>query len=244
MSTFHCGIKSGRPGSATDHSRYIAREKKYSLRPSAGDLVENWTANLPEWAKNADHFWKTADSEERANGAAYREWVIALPNELTPEQRKMLVTDITQRLVGSKPHQAAIHDKTAALGEVPQPHVHIMFSDRCDDGIERSPKQYFRRYNPKRPELGGCRKDSGGKHPCVLSEELKAQRKAVADLTNDRLEQFGHGSRVDHRSNELRGINKEPQRHLGPARVRLLTAETHDAIHSSVRTETEPPKKV
>ena len=232
MSTFHCSIKSGGPGSATDHSRYIAREKKYSQKPCAADLVETWSENLPEWAKNPDHFWKTADRQERANGAAYREWVIALPNEFTPKQQKSLVRDITNKLMESKPHQVAIHNKTAALGMVLQPHVHIMFSDRCDDGIQRSPEQYFRRYNPKRPELGGCRKDSGGKHPCVLSEELKAKRKTVADLTNARLEEFGHASRVDHRSNEVRGIIEEPQTHLGPARVRRLKAQTHEAIQS------------
>jgi hypothetical protein len=235
MSTFHCRIKSGKPGSSTDHSRYIARERKYSLEASESDLVEKWSGNLPPWAKNADQYWKTADKQERVNGAAYRELVIALPNELTPAQRTALVSDITRHLVGSKPFQLAIHDKEASLGGVSQPHAHIMFSDRCCDGIQRPPEQYFRRYNAKRPELGGCKKDSGGKHPSVLSEELKDMRKTVADLINARLEEFGHSSRVDHRSNVVRGIKEEPQRHLGPAKVRRLKQQADAAGHDSAK---------
>lgn len=235
MSTFHCRIKSGKPGSATDHARYIARERKYSLEASESDLVEKWSGNLPKWAENADDYWKMADKEERVNGAAYRELVIALPNELTPEQRKTLVTDITQQLVGSKTYQAAIHDKVASLGGVRQPHAHLMFSDRCCDGIQRPPEQYFRRYNPQRPELGGCKKDSGGKHPSVLGEELKDMRKTVADLTNARLEEYGHASRVDHRSNVVRGIKDEPQRHLGPAKVRRLKQQADAARQDSTK---------
>nr|WP_315232894.1 MobA/MobL family protein [uncultured Albidiferax sp.] len=172
MSTFHCRIKSGKPGSATDHARYIARERKYSLEASESDLVEKWSGNLPGWAKNADQFWKTADKQERVNGAAYREWVIALPNELTPEQRKTLMTDIAKHLVGSKTYQAAIHDREASLGGVSQPHGHLMYSDRCCDGIQRPPEQYFGRYNAKRPELGGCKKDSGGKHASRRVESM------------------------------------------------------------------------
>ncbi|MGK3681354.1 hypothetical protein ACSLOD_28105, partial [Escherichia coli] len=41
-----------------------------------------------EWARdNPSHFWQAADQFERANGSTYRELEIALPRELTPEQR-------------------------------------------------------------------------------------------------------------------------------------------------------------
>ncbi|MCI3049250.1 hypothetical protein ML378_26340, partial [Escherichia coli] len=42
-----------------------------------------------------------------------------------------------------------------------QPHAHIMMSQRVNDGIERTPEQYFRRYNARYPERGGAKKDSG-----------------------------------------------------------------------------------
>ena len=39
-----------------------------------------------------------------------------------------------------------------------QPHVHLMFNERLQDGIERDPEQYFKRYNSKNPERGGLKK--------------------------------------------------------------------------------------
>ena len=39
-----------------------------------------------------------------------------------------------------------------------QPHVHLMFNERLQDGIERDPEQYFKRYNSKNPERGGAKK--------------------------------------------------------------------------------------
>ena len=39
-----------------------------------------------------------------------------------------------------------------------QPHVHLMFNERLQDGIERDPEQYFKRYNSKNSERGGAKK--------------------------------------------------------------------------------------
>ena len=33
-----------------------------------------------------------------------------------------------------------------------------MFNERLQDGIERDPEQYFKRYNSKNPERGGAKK--------------------------------------------------------------------------------------
>lgn len=45
-----------------------------------------------KWAEHAPaYFWKAADEFERVNGATYREIEIALPRELTPDQRRELV---------------------------------------------------------------------------------------------------------------------------------------------------------
>ncbi len=86
-----------------------------------------------------------------------------------------------------------------------QPHAHIMFSDRTPDGIERVPSQHFKRYNPRNPEHGGCKKDRGGREPSVLKNELVSRRESWADLQNEFLEANGHAARVDHRSNKDRG---------------------------------------
>ena len=54
----------------------------------------------------------------------------------------------------------AIH-RVGADGE--NPHAHLMYSERGNDGIERRAEQWFRRYNGKPPETGGARKSRAAK---------------------------------------------------------------------------------
>ena len=42
-------------------------------------------------------------------------------------------------------------------------HAHLIFSERTNDGIERSAAQWFKRYNAKEPEKGGARKTTATK---------------------------------------------------------------------------------
>lgn len=99
--------------------------------------------------------------------------------------------------IPAKPFQVVIHAPMASLGGGAQPHAHAMYSDRIDDGIERVPEQHFRRFNAKNPELGGCRKDSGGKDRVELREEVKRLRERWANVQNDALARYGHATRVD-----------------------------------------------
>jgi hypothetical protein len=226
MATYHFSIKSGKRGKAQNHAVYIAREGKHSKDQIESDLIAKSSGNLPAWANdNPVEFWKAADKHERINGAAYRELEVALPSELTDEQNLKLVQELIKLEIQDKPYQFAIHAPKAALGEVDQPHAHIMFSDRLADGIERKPEQHFKRYNPRDPSRGGCKKDSGGKEKAVLKNELLTIRENWAELQNQALAEHGHDARVDHRSNKQRGITKPAERHLGQAGVKLMTAE-------------------
>lgn len=231
MASFHHRIKSGKKGSATDHGAYIARQGKH--RKKEEDLVATDYGNMPGWAQgDATLFWKASDKYERANGAVYREHEIALPEELTLEQQKELFRQLVPALVRNKPFQYAIHAPDAALGSGTNAHVHLMYSDREDDGIERSPEQTFRRYNAKHPEQGGRRKDSGGKNSMELRDQMIATRKKCADIQNATLEKYGHAARVDHRTLKAQGIDRAPEHHLGQARIRGMSKgerEEYDA---------------
>ncbi|WP_019139876.1 MobA/MobL family protein [Noviherbaspirillum massiliense] len=221
MASFHHRIKSGKKGTAADHAAYIARQGKHSQRE---DLVCTGYGNMPKWAENApSSFWKTADRHERANGAVYREHEIALPDELTRDQQKELVDELIAALVGDKPFQFAIHAPSSALGGASNTHLHLMYADRMQDGIERSPEQTFSRYNGKHPDLGGCRKDSGGKNSLVLRNEVIETRRKCAELQNVALAKHGHAARVDHRTLKQQSINRMPEQHLGPARIRNMS---------------------
>ena len=229
MASYHCTVKVGAKGSGGSHSDYISREGKYSKENARRyeDLDSTGSGNMPAWAEhNPAHFWQAADEHERANGAVYREIEIALPRELTPEQNRALVADfIAQELGDRHAYQWAIHRPKAALEGKEQPHAHIMYSERTRDGIDRDPAQYFKRYNAKAPERGGCRKDSAG-----TEERLQATRERWANVQNKHLERYGHADRVTHLSLKDQGIDREPEKHLGPKRVHKMAEADISAL--------------
>jgi hypothetical protein len=232
MASYHLTARIGTKGKAGSHGEYISRDGKYKGRERYEDLEATGAGNMPKWAEqNPAHFWKAADEHERANGSSYREFEIALPRELTPDQRRELVAEfVAQEIDDRHAYQWAIHTPKAALEGDKQPHAHIMYNERKLDGIERDPAQYFKRYNAKRPELGGCQKVSGGKTAAALKEGLLAERQRWADLQNKHLERYGHSARVDHRSLEAQGIGRDPERHLGGIRVRQLDDQGREIL--------------
>lgn len=211
-------MKVGKAGKAGPHAAYIAREDQYKRRLETGEKLEAKEAgNMPAWAKdNPQEFWKAADAFERANGTTYREMEIALPRELSPPERAELVREWVGQEIGSKhAYQWAIHNPTAA-DDQEQPHVHLMFSERQIDGIDRDPGQYFKRYNAKNPEKGGARKGYGDNAGKTLTakeraEDLKVIRSRWEAMCNKHLERAGHGQRIDMRSYAERGIAVAPE---------------------------------
>lgn len=238
MASFHIAMKNGkRTGSS--HAQYITREGKYSRGEKAEELVAKEHGNMPAWAQdNPQDYWKAADEFERVGGRSYTEFEIDLPNELTPDQREQLVKDFVKQQFGNDfTYTWAIHEKPATLEPDKQnPHAHIMFSERRNDGIERSREQYFRRANSKKPELGGVKKD-----PEWHRRDKPAEvRKQWAEMQNRALEREGYEIRVDHRTladqredalqrGDLRAaalLDRAPEKHLGPRRA--ADPQNHD----------------
>lgn len=231
MASFHLSIKNGKKGKAANHSAYIAREGKYGRDGKGEDLQLRQHGNLPSWAGDQPAvFWRAADKFERSNGTAYVELEFALPAELAPDQRSELVHEFAAKVCGNKPYEFAIHAPEAALGKVSQPHAHLMINNRVPDAVERRPELHFRRYNAVHPELGGCRKDSGGRHRGKMKELATSIRATFSDIQNQYLEKYGHPDRVDHRSYRTRGIDKVPERHLGHARIKQMSEEAVAAL--------------
>lgn len=227
MASYRAELKSGKKGSAAQHSRYDTRTgKKYEEKE---DLLAFEYGNFPEWSPDHLTFWKNADKYERSNAAAYREWIISLPNEFDVNANIRLGREMVAALVGDRPWQMALHGPEGELTGIPNPHIHVMFSDRAPDGIARTPQQYFSRYNSKHPERGGCRKLSGGQTRQQMREELIADRKTIADIQNQALTQAGLDIQVDHRSLRDQGIDRKPGVHLGPAKVKRMTREAREA---------------
>lgn len=212
MALARLSVGVGKKGKAAPHAQYIAREGKYTKPISHLEKLEfTGQGNMPKWAeKDPNFFWQMSDEYERSNGSAYREHVIALPRELTPEQRHDLVRDWIEKEIGEKhAYQYAIHNPPALDGEE-QPHCHLMFSERTIDGIVRDPEQYFKRYNAKSPNNGGAKKANTGMKPAQRKVDLKAQRDRWEQTCNTHLERAGSKQRINMKSYKDRGSSYKP----------------------------------
>jgi hypothetical protein len=199
--------------SALAKAQYLQREGRYERVP---DRVEYATSrNLPSFAAgDAVAYWEAADVYERANARLFKEVEFALPIELEPSERQQLAESFAEQLLAGEklPYTLAIHE-----GRGHNPHCHVLISERVNDGVEREPSQWFRRWNAREPDLGGARKTEALKP----REWLERVREQWADFANQALERGGHLERVDHRSLEAQGIDRVPQIHLGPNLVRM-----------------------
>lgn len=223
MAIYHLRSTSAKAhtGRAIRHGQYIRRAGLYADR---NDLAAYEYGNLPAWANDDPaEFWRAADTYEGKTWRAYREFEVALPVELSREQHIELVRHFVKEQFGNKHgYEWSIHNNDKG-----NPHAHIMFSERMADEIERDRERYFKRSNSKNPERGGCKKQEGwnvGKGQRV--EPLMEARARWADLQNMHLERAGELARVDHRSLEAQGIEREPQIHVGP-----VTAQS-EQIHA------------
>lgn len=208
MATAHFSVKIGKSGKAEAHAKYICRLEKYSKKNAKIEkleLVEH--GNMPTWAKNDPlKFWSAADTYERKNGSTYREYEIALPRELSENQRQNLVKKFIEQELKNKVYSVAIHTPRALDGGE-QPHLHLMFSERLLDGIERDPSLFFKRYNKKKPVAGGAKKDNTGKDAATRARELKELRERWEIACNAALQAAGYDERIDMRSYKERGLD-------------------------------------
>ncbi|HEY4214480.1 MAG TPA: MobQ family relaxase [Steroidobacteraceae bacterium] len=153
----------------------------------------------PEWAKNREQLWSAAEeAEKRRNSTVAREFEIALPAELNAQEREALARGFARELVERHGFAAdvAIHAPHRE-GDQRNHHAHILVTTRRL-GAEG--------FTEKTRELD--EKNSG---------EVVYWRGRWADLQNEYLKTHGQAARVDHRSLENQGIEREPTWHKGPA---------------------------
>ena len=235
MATYHLSLKNGKVGTAEQHADYILREGRYSGGKRAEELVYK-DANLPHWAMSASVFFACADKYERANGRAYTEFEIALPNELTHKENEKLVNDfITTHIGNNKVWAYAIHSKPATFDDSQeQIHAHIMICERIvDDEMAKakSPSKFFKRYNAKNPKNGGYQKDRRFSGYTESKDNLKLIRQSWEDMVNAEYKTHGIDKVVSCKTlkaqrdiaaetgdeDMVEFLNRTPQEHLGPA---------------------------
>lgn len=219
------------------HAEYINREKDFARQEflrKHGQCV--YKANkLPKWAKgNPSEFFKSADVYGRKNKASYREFELALQEELTLEQNIEIVNTILNNCeyFQDKYYAVAIHDKQAALDSNKQQiHCHIMVSDKMIDDIEktneRPPEQFFKTYCRVNTDKGGAKvdryfsKDNFGKN-------LTHFRKYYCDVTNAIFRKYGIDKTIDYKS--LKMQREEALRNGDYVRAEILNRPAEQYI--------------
>ena len=261
---YHCSLtdsnqqkaKGGR--TASEEARYLEegnKSKEEAIYLEAGndnkknrrdDLAYIESGNIPKWSeqeaiKNNSkaniEFFKAADKLEPPGHVTHRVLKIALPEELTLNQNINLVKEFMKdNRLDDRPYTFAIHIKPGELSPNNiNTHVHIMFSDRKIDGIERSKEQFFKQYRPKNPDKGGCKKDNrfSQRHQSARTAELIKIRKSLERKINEHYLNNGYDyfvssdrkenilkkalERSDQRTADLAAI--PAQKHLGAKRA-------------------------
>ena len=154
--------------------------------------------DAPDWTQDRNQLWNRAErAEKRKDAQLAREIEIALPHELTPQQREWLVKDFAREAFVRKGYAVdiAIHapDKNS---DDRNHHAHIMVTMRTLGGDGFAAK--------KDPSMN-------------RREQLGEWREQWAHLANRHLERHGHEARIDHRSLKQQGIEREAGIHLGYA---------------------------
>ncbi len=195
-------------GDASQFRRYLERDGDQGK----DDLVASGSAHLPRWAKDGAHFFAMADTYERPGWVVARHLQVALPRELSPAARLELADDIREVTVGRFAHVWAIHEPEARDGSGAQPHMHILFSPRREDGVlDRTPAQWFAKAasQGQDPLQGGVRKDRAWNTKGLLYDI----RAAVALLTNAALAREGVLLAVSDKSLAAQGLSRDPARY-------------------------------
>ena len=235
---------------SASHYEYISRESAFAKR---GDCIFR-SHQLPKWAKdNPKKFFHAADKYEGEKNRRYVEIEFSLPNELTTlEQYKKIIDKFLENHLSDHYYAYAIHEKIGTMSnEQRHPHVHIMFSERLIDEVEkireRSPENYF-----KYP----ARKKTDGNEPTF---EEKFQRGAPRDrkwtlnsshtteiradfakIQNEVLEENGFSIRVDHRS--LKAQKAEAEKFGDTFLAKLFDREAEKYLGVEVPTEENNPR--
>lgn len=151
--------------------------------------------NAPEWMRDRAQLWNAVEAVERRKDAQLaREIQLSLPHELDADQRRELIRGFIHEQFVDRGMVAdlAIHEPGRS-GDQRNHHAHVMLTMRELTG------EWF------------GKKDRSWNAP----ELLKEYREQWAHHQNRALERHGHEARVDHRSYEDRGIDREPTQHLG-----------------------------
>ena len=235
--------------SALSHVEYINREKAYAKR---GGCIFH-AHRLPKWAHDdPKKFFQAADKYEGKGNRRYMEIEFALPNELkTVEQYRQIIDAFIAKHLSDHYYAYAIHNKIGVMSDGQHhPHVHIMFSERMIDDIEKEKERAacnFFKYPARRkkdgsePSFEERRKHGAPKNRNWSDKSfLTVLRADFAQIQNAVLEQNGFSIRVDHRT--LRAQKEEAEKNGDTFLARLFSRVPEEYVGVISYKEDDDPK--
>lgn len=142
-------------------------------------------SDVPTWAADRDALWNAAEAAEtRKNSRVAREFIAALPCELSRVERRDLAVQFTKELVARHGVAAdlALHDPSSRDGDDRNFHAHILISTRAlgADGFGEKTREFDdQKEGPKLVEFWRARWET---------------------LANEALERAGSEARIDRRT--------------------------------------------
>lgn len=221
MAIYHCSMKpiarsAGR--SAVASAAYRAAEKLTNERDGlthdftrkAG--VEHVEIMLPngvnaDWAKDRSKLWNAAErAENRKDARVAREFEVALPHELSHDQRIALARAFAEDLANryGVAVDVAVH-RPHPDSDIRNHHAHIMMTTRQVTHSGLGEKTAIEREN----------KWLLSNHLPTSQMQLRDLRLILEEMTNRHLALAGLDIRVDHRSHSERGLEITPTEHAG-----------------------------
>jgi len=173
------------------HNEYDGITHDYTRKSGVVHSEIMLPQNAPKEFQDRSTLWNAVEkSEKRKDSQTAREIDIALPVEFDLEEQTELVRNYIKENFVDKGMCAdfAIHDKKDG-----NPHAHIMLTTR----------------NVSKNGFEGKNRDWNNK------EFLEQWRENWADVCNERLQAKGINERIDHRTLEAQGIDREPTIHIG-----------------------------
>jgi len=188
--------RAGRTYDHTDRQGVMHKEIVLPTRFARADV---------SWATDRSTLWNAAEIvEQRKNARVAREYLIAVPDELTHPQRVDVVRGFAQELAERYGFavDVAVHAPRNFRGSDPRNfHAHLLATTRevSPEGLGK--KTTFDLNDENRRKLGLGRG----------VEELFYARRRWAEVANAALESAHVAARIDHRSLAAQGITREPK---------------------------------
>ncbi|MEO7205278.1 MAG: MobQ family relaxase [Steroidobacteraceae bacterium] len=218
-------IRDERTGRTYDHSdRQDVLHKEIML-------PDQFAADPMSWAQDRGNLWNTAErAETRINARVAREYLVALPAELSPDRRIELVAGFSRGLVERYRFalDIAIHAPRDFPGSDPRNfHAHLLATTRevTLEGLGAKTTLEWSDAARRRSSLG----------PAV--GELLQIREHWAAAANTALERAQVSARIDHRTLQAQGIDREPQPRIPRAAFEMERHGYYSVVAERIRAE-------